>query len=97
MPTPDQHLNVPERTTSSSGLPAYVSLRPSELGGQAVYFRSEFIGWMHSSDALWKAYLRQPDHPLKIGLPLGTFTQEEAAAQIVRAYKTTGRGWPDAR
>ncbi|MBL7259076.1 hypothetical protein [Paractinoplanes lichenicola] len=70
-------------STAGAGLPAGVTLKPSALGGYAVHWKGEFVGWIHRNGPdRWNAYRRaEPPRP---GEFLGAFAQDDAVERIAR-------------
>jgi len=74
--------------TSNDPFPRGVTLTRSPLGGFAVEWNGNFIGWIHASSGdQWNAYLRRDGSS---GTPLGRFTQNKAVRQIAIAA-----GWSE--
>jgi hypothetical protein len=76
--------------TTNDPFPRGVTLTRSTLGGYAVEWNGNYIGWIHASSGdTWNAYLRSARNG-SAGSPLGRFTQNEAVRQIAIAA-----GWSE--
>lgn len=76
-------------TTTGTGLPADVRLKPSVLGGFSVHLAGEFVGWIHENGSdRWNAYRRA--HPPEPGEFLGAFRQADAVERIAQAAQGQG-------
>lgn len=78
------------RSEGNTGLPEGVGLQASPLGGLAVLWGGDRIGWIHESGDQWNAY-RAGVAPFG-GEKIGRFPKEVAVQQIAIAA-----GWPGKR